>query len=206
MSKVKKATFLTSMSKIGSDFVGFSLPEIVIAGRSNVGKSSFINALSNNSKLAKTSSTPGRTRLVNFFDIDNKFVLVDLPGYGFAKAGKAQVDTWDTMIGDYLNYSKNIKAVLLLVDIRREATHLDSIMMNYAYAKNIPVIVVATKADKIKRSQEQRCVQNVASSLKVGKENVFLCSAINKTGFDKIYDKIESLIAFGGENDEHLGD
>ena len=206
MTKVKKATFLKSMSKIDSNFAGFSLPEIVIAGRSNVGKSSFINALSNNSKLAKTSSTPGRTRLINFFNVDDKFVLSDLPGYGFAAAGKSEKDKWDSMIDGYLSFSKNIKAVLLLVDIRRDVSPLDTIMMNYAYAKNIPVIVVATKSDKIKRSEEQRRILAVSSGLKVGKENVFLCSSLAKTGFDKIYDKILSIISFGGAEYEHLGD
>ena len=118
MTKVKQAKFLKSESKIANNFEGFSLPEIAIVGRSNVGKSSFINGFCNNSKLAKTSSTPGRTRLVNFFEIDSKFVLVDLPGYGFAKAGKQEKDKWESMIDGYFQNSKNLVAVIMLVDIR----------------------------------------------------------------------------------------
>lgn len=207
MTKVKRAKFLKSESKIAKDFAGFDMPEIAIVGRSNVGKSSFINGFCNNGKLAKTSSTPGRTRLVNFFEIDSKFVLVDLPGYGYAKAGKAEQDKWEGMIDGYFENSKNLVAVIMLVDIRHEPSKLDVMMMDYLYHYNIPVTVVATKLDKIKRSELSRKITDIASGLKIGKSNVFVTSAETKTGYEKVYERIEQFLS-PSEEEEHedLGD
>jgi len=206
MTKVKQAKFLKSESKIANNFEGFSLPEIAIVGRSNVGKSSFINGFCNNSKLAKTSSTPGRTRLVNFFEIDGKFVLVDLPGYGFAKAGKQEKDKWEGMIDGYFQNSKNLVAVIMLVDIRHEPSKLDQVMMDYLYHYNIPVTVIATKLDKIKKSEMARKITDIAAGLKIGKSNIFVTSAETKTGYDKVYDRLEQFLQNGGDNHEDLGD
>ena len=206
MTKVKQAKFLTSASKISKDFAGFSLPEIAIVGRSNVGKSSFINGFCNNGKLAKTSSTPGRTRLVNFFEIDQKFVLVDLPGYGFAKAGKSEKDKWEGMIDSYFENSQNLVAVIMLVDIRHEPSKLDQMMMNYLYHYNIPVTVIATKLDKIKKSELARKITDIAAGLKIGKSNVFVTSAETKTGYDKVYERLEQFLKSEGEANEDLGD
>ncbi|MBQ9790144.1 MAG: YihA family ribosome biogenesis GTP-binding protein [Clostridia bacterium] len=206
MTKVKQAKFLTSASKISKDFAGFSLPEIAIVGRSNVGKSSFINGFCNNGKLAKTSSTPGRTRLVNFFEIDQKFVLVDLPGYGFAKAGKSEKDKWEGMIDSYFENSQNLVAVIMLVDIRHEPSKLDQMMMDYLYHYNIPVTVIATKLDKIKKSELARKITDIAAGLKIGKSNVFVTSAETKTGYDKVYERLEQFLKSEGEANEDLGD
>lgn len=206
MTKVKQAKFLTSASKISKDFAGFSLPEIAIVGRSNVGKSSFINGFCNNGKLAKTSSTPGRTRLVNFFEIDQKFVLVDLPGYGFAKAGKSEKDKWEGMIDSYFENSQNLVAVIMLVDIRHKPSKLDVMMMDYLYHYNIPVTVIATKLDKIKKSELARKITDIAAGLKIGKSNVFVTSAETKTGYDKVYERLEQFLKSGGNQHEDLGD
>ena len=206
MTKVKQAKFLTSASKISKDFAGFSLPEIAIVGRSNVGKSSFINGFCNNGKLAKTSSTPGRTRLVNFFEIDKKFILVDLPGYGFAKAGKSEQDKWEAMIDGYFENSKNLVSVIMLVDIRHEPSNLDKMMMDYVYHYNIPVTVIATKLDKIKKSELQRKITDIAAGLKIGKSNVFVTSAETKTGYEKVYERLDQFLKSEGEEYEDLGD
>ncbi len=206
MAKVKQAKFLTSASKISKDFAGFSMPEIAIVGRSNVGKSSFINGFCNNGKLAKTSATPGRTRLVNFFEIDQRFVLVDLPGYGFAKAGKSEKDKWESMIDSYFENSQNLVAVIMLVDIRHEPSKLDVMMMDYLYHYNIPVTVIATKLDKIKKSELPRKITDIAAGLKIGKSNVFVTSAETKFGYEKVYERLEQFLTSGGEIHEDLGD
>ena len=207
MTKVKQAKFLKSESKIPKDFAGFSMPEIAIVGRSNVGKSSFINGFCNNGKLAKTSSTPGRTRLVNFFEIDSRFILVDLPGYGYAKAGKSEQDKWESMIDSYFQNSQNLAAVIMLVDIRHEPSKLDVMMMDYLYAYNIPVTVVATKLDKIKKSEMQRKITDIAAGLKIGKSNVFVTSAETKIGYDKVYDRLEQFLNKSEDiENEDLGD
>ena len=171
-----------------------------------MGKSSFINGFCNNGKLAKTSSTPGRTRLVNFFEIDQKFVLVDLPGYGFAKAGKSEKDKWEGMIDSYFENSQNLVAVIMLVDIRHEPSKLDVMMMDYLYHYNIPVTVIATKLDKIKKSELARKITDIAAGLKIGKSNVFVTSAETKTGYDKVYERLEQFLKSEGEANEDLGD
>lgn len=207
MTKVKSATFIKSQSKIEKDFAGFDLPEIAIVGRSNVGKSSFINALTNNGKLAKTSSTPGRTRLVNFFNIDNKFILVDLPGYGYAQAGKQEQSKWEGMIDGYFANSKNLVAVIMLVDIRHEPSKLDKLMIEYLYHYNIPVTIVATKLDKIKKSELARKLIDISAGLKVGKSNIYVTSALEKKGYDKVLERLEQFINNkGGDKNEDLGD
>ena len=122
--------FVKSASK-PSEFIVDELPQVAIVGRSNVGKSSLINMLANNKKMAKTSSTPGRTRLVNYFDIDGKVYLVDLPGYGFAQASKEIKKEWDRVLDDYFNNTHNLKLVLLLIDSRHLPSELDVMMLNY---------------------------------------------------------------------------
>lgn len=135
---------------------GNLLPEIALVGRSNVGKSSLINHLLNQKKLAKTSSTPGKTRLINFFSIDEKFLLVDLPGYGFAKAPKHEIQTWSEAIDRYLNDRETLKLILLLIDSRREIGEEDRKIADWAESKNIPVLLVFTKTDKLSRSEKQK--------------------------------------------------
>lgn len=191
---IKNAKFLKSESRITANYEGFGLPEIAVVGRSNVGKSSFINMLANNKKLAKTSSTPGRTRLVNYFLFNSEFVLVDLPGYGFAKASKAEQSGWENMITSYFAETNNLVGIILLVDIRHTPTEQDKAMLAYLYAYNIPVIIACTKQDKIKKSEMARKVMDISSTLMVGKENVIVTSSETKYGKDKICDKMQQLI------------
>ena len=205
MNRVKSAKFIKSESKLTNEYMGFSMPEIAIVGRSNVGKSSFINALCNNGKLAKTSATPGRTRLINFFEINNEFMLVDLPGYGFAQAGKQEKAKWEGMIDSYFACSKNLCGVVMLVDIRHTPTSLDCLMIDYLYHYNIPVTIVATKLDKIKKSELSRKLTDIAATLKVGKSNIYVTSAQDKVGYDKVLERLYQFVETGGGN-EDLGD
>jgi GTP-binding protein len=152
-----------------------------------VGKSSFINAFTGNGKLARTSSTPGRTRLINLFDVNSSlFTLVDLPGYGFAKASKAEKESWDALIGGYFENSRNLKRVIVLVDLRIPPTALDKQMLAYLYHYALPFSVVATKADKLSRAQADRARQTVAGELGLGKSNVIVFSSITKQGLSEV--------------------
>ena len=191
---IKQASFLKSASLTSTDWSGFNMPEIAIVGRSNVGKSSFINCLANQTKLAKTSSTPGRTRLVNYFNFNNEFVLVDLPGYGYAKASKEEQGKWESMITTYFAESDNLAGVIMLVDVRHTPTEKDVQMLAYLYTYSIPVIIVATKQDKIKRSEMERRRIDIAGTLKVAKENIILTSSETRFGKEKVLEKMEQLL------------
>ena len=206
---IKNAKFLKSESGVTKNYSGFSVPEIAIVGKSNVGKSSFINMLANQKKLAKTSATPGRTRLVNYFMFNNDFVLVDLPGYGFAKASKSEQDKWEEMITSYFAESEYLAGIIMLVDVRHEPTEKDEMMFRYLYSYNIPVIIIATKQDKIKRSEMPRKIMDIAGKLKVAKENIFLVSNETHYGKDKVLAKIEQLLngfKQGGSESEDICD
>ena len=207
---IKNAKFLKSESRITANYAGFNLPEIAVVGRSNVGKSSYINMLANNKKLAKTSATPGRTRLVNYFLFNDNFVLVDLPGYGYAKASKAEQSGWENMITSYFAETDNLVGIIMLVDIRHTPTEQDKEMLAYLYAYNIPVVIACTKQDKIKRSEMARKVMDISGTLMVGKENIIVTSSETKYGKDKICEKIEQFIENAkpkaGETNEDICD
>lgn len=190
---IKKAEFVKSFS-VNTKFEDFSLPEIAIVGRSNVGKSSIINMLARQSKLAKTSSLPGRTRLINYFKFNDTFILVDLPGYGFAKASKSEIDSWGKLIEDYLKNSKNLKHVLLLVDSRIPPTEKDIQMMKWLYFYNISCTVVATKCDKLSKAERAKNKTIIASTLKVGIENVIFTSAEKRIGEEELLTRIEQFV------------
>ena len=138
--------FIKSASK-KAEFIEDELPQIAIVGRSNVGKSSLINMLTCNSKMAKTSSTPGRTKLVNYFNVNNQFYLVDLPGYGFNKAGKGVASAWDSVMNDYFVDNKKLKLIMVLLDSRLMPTALDKQMIDYLATNELPSILVLTKAN-----------------------------------------------------------
>ena len=193
MKVIKNAVFLKSESEL-ENYKGFDLPEIILVGRSNVGKSSFINMLSNNSKLAKVSATQGKTKLVNFFLINKEFVLVDLPGYGYAEASKLEQQRWTKMINTYLETSKKIKNAILVVDIRHTPTKQDVQMLDYLTFSNIPVTIVATKYDKIKKTDRAKRLQDIASTLKVGIENIYLISSETAYGKDNIVSRIYQFV------------
>lgn len=179
------AKFIKSASK-KAEFIDDELPQIAIVGRSNVGKSSLINMLTNNSKIAKTSSTPGRTRLVNYFNINNQFYLVDLPGYGFNKAGKNLASAWDSVMNDYFVGNPKLKLVLLLVDCRIGLTELDKQMIDYLATNQLPCVIVLTKTDKISRSELNNKIAKTCLEVRFNKDFVVPTSASKKQGSDKI--------------------
>lgn len=193
--KIKNIQFVKSLSNINQYTDEKKLPEIAIVGRSNVGKSSFINMLAGNKKLAKTSATPGRTRLINLFNVDDVFLLVDLPGYGYAKASTDEQNKWAEMIDRYLHESEQLKSVLMLVDIRHKPSEKDEQMLEWLVHYNLPVSIVATKLDKIKKSEKAKCLNIIAQTLKVGVENIIVTSAEKNIGKDAICARIEQILS-----------
>lgn len=177
-------------------------PEIAFAGKSNVGKSSLINALMNRKSLARTSAQPGKTQTINFYNINDALYFVDLPGYGFAKANESVKAKWGKMIEDYLHQSKQLKAVFLLIDIRHEPSANDRNMYQWILRHGYHPIVIATKLDKINRSQIQKHVKMVREGLQAEKGSIIIpFSAVTKQGRDEIYELIDSLIETeGNEN------
>ncbi len=195
--KLRKAEFVTSISdiKVYHAFAaGYDCPEICVVGRSNVGKSSFINMLAGK-KTAKVSSTPGRTRLINLFSFnDNDFMLVDLPGYGYAQASKAEQAKWSGFIEDYLSESEKLIHIFSLVDIRHEPTAKDKQMIDYMYKSGLPFTVIATKADKLLKTETGRNVQKIASVLGLGRDDIIHVSSVTRLNADKVAAKIGSVL------------
>ena len=191
---IKQAKFVTSVAN-KNNILDVQAPEIAFAGRSNVGKSSLLNFLCNQNKLAKTSSEPGRTRLINYFEINQgEYYFVDLPGYGFAKAPKGEKEKWGDLMEGYFQLSKNLRNVFLLVDIRHKPTEDDKMMIHYMYYYNIQFTIIATKADKLSRMQQQKQVKIIADELKVGTGNIYVASAQNKVGKEQILARIDQIL------------
>ncbi|MBE7082096.1 MAG: YihA family ribosome biogenesis GTP-binding protein [Clostridiales bacterium] len=187
---IKSAEYLTSVVKkenILKDGIEFAF-----VGRSNVGKSSLINNLTNQNKLCKTSSLPGRTRMINYFLINKEFRFVDLPGYGYAKAGKQNKLIWASIMEDYLLNTKCLKRVFMLVDSRIEPTELDVKMLKFLFYYGIPTTVIATKTDKLPKSKVSAYVQNIAKKLGLGKDNIVAHSSENGNNKNKILEIIEN--------------
>ena len=167
--------------------------EIAFAGKSNVGKSSLINALVNRKALARTSSTPGKTQTINFYTINDIMYLVDLPGYGYAKVSEKEKEQWGKLIERYLNTSKQLKAVFLLIDIRHEPSANDRMMYEWIVAQGYQPIIIATKLDKLKRSQVQKHVKMVKEGLKLlPSTTVIPFSSETKQGREEIWKLIET--------------
>ena len=160
-----------------------SLNELVILGRSNVGKSTFINTLCNSKTMAKTSSTPGRTRLLNFFNINDDFVLVDAPGYGYHAAGKKNDDLFFKMMDEYFSGRDNLKGAILLIDSRREPSELDKLMLDTLVEYGIPTLIVATKTDKLNQSQRAKLDRNYITTLGLEKDSMIVKSSSMKTNW-----------------------
>lgn len=171
------------------------LPEIVLVGKSNVGKSSFINTLANRKKLARTSSEPGKTRQINFYNMDNRFYLVDLPGYGYSKMSKQEQQKVGNFIEEYLQKSKKICLIVFVIDIRHAPTENDKLMYDYIFKTNLPCLVVANKADKIAVTKVLDNVQNLQETLNPLKDIVFLpFSSERKIYTDKVWEELEKFI------------
>lgn len=189
---LKNARFVKSVGSV-AQLTEFFENEVAVVGRSNVGKSSLINFLCGNNKLARVGKEPGKTRLINYFGIDgNKFYLVDLPGYGFAKVSDAEKAKWGELIESYLQRSIGLKQVFVLVDVRHDPTDDDKQMLNYLYYYRIPFTVIATKCDKISRPEYARRRQAIASVLGIGVDNVLMCSAQSRLGLEDLCRKIEN--------------
>ena len=171
------------------------LDEFLLCGRSNVGKSSFINTLLGRKNYAHTSGKPGKTQTLNFYLLNNRFYLVDVPGYGYAEVSKEKQRKFGLMIEEYIKERKNLKCVFLLVDFRHKAQENDILMYNYLKYYNIPCVVVATKYDKIKASQKDKCEKSLKESLKlVEGDKLVLFSSVTKKGREEIYHILDSFI------------
>ena len=167
------------------------IPEVALAGRSNVGKSSFINTMLNRKNLARTSGKPGKTQLLNFFNIDDKLRFVDVPGYGYARVSKKEREKWGKMIEEYLTTRDNLRAVVSLVDLRHEPSADDVQMYEFLKYYEIPVILVATKADKIPRGKWNKHESMIKKNLDFDKTDTFIIfSSVNKTGVEEAWDAI----------------
>ena len=192
--EIKKSEFITSLVGYG-DFEGRGLPQVAVAGRSNVGKSSLINRLCNRRNLARTSATPGKTRLINIFLLNDHFHLVDLPGYGFAKVDKQEKQRWGKMMQDYFEQADELRHVLCLVDIRHEPTEDDRNMNLFLRQMGIPFTVVATKADKISRGARMKQLAPICRALLVQPWEVICFSSEDGTGRDKLLELLEKVTA-----------
>lgn len=168
-----------------------NLDEIAFVGRSNVGKSSLLNLLTNRKSLARVSGNPGKTRTINFYLINDAFRFVDLPGYGYAKVSKSITADWDRMMDDFFKQRKNLRRVVQLVDIRHEPSKLDVQMYEYLRSYGLDGLVCATKADKISGNQKQKNLSIIKKSLNLGKDDkIVAVSALKKTGHDELLNYI----------------
>jgi GTP-binding protein len=191
--KILSAEFLTSAAK-ASQYPPANLPEVAFAGPSNVGKSSLINTLVNRKHLVKTSSTPGRTQLINFFDINNQIRFVDLPGYGYARAPEAVRRNWGPMIETYLSTRRTLKSVVAIADIRRRPRQQELALMDWLDHYAIPCIFVLTKADKLSKTQQTKQRETAAQMLSIDQTDIILFSAKSRLGRDVLWDAILNLV------------
>lgn len=184
-----------------------TLPEIAFAGKSNVGKSSLINAIMNRKSLARTSSQPGKTQTINFYNVNNAFYLVDLPGYGYARANEQVKAQWGKMIERYLHNSQRLKAVFLLIDIRHDPSANDREMYQWMLHYGYHPIIIATKLDKINRSQIQKQIKAVKVGLQAEKDTIVIpFSAQTKQGREEIYDLLDRLLAEDVQEEKSMGE
>ncbi len=197
---IKSAEFVTSAVR-QSHYPPVHLPEIAFAGRSNVGKSSLINTLVNRKNLVKTSSTPGRTQLINFFNINQSLMFVDLPGFGYARVPKKIQKEWGPMIETYLSTRSTLRGVVLIMDLRRTPGRQESETINWLHHYGIPCLPVMTKTDKLKKSKQVLQHKQAAEVLQIDPEHLLLFSAKSRQGKEQVWDEISRLVQ--DETTEH---
>lgn len=186
---------LETVCGITSTFPQNTLPEVAFAGKSNVGKSSLINALMNRKSYARTSSQPGKTQTVNFYNINNEIYFVDLPGYGYATANQEVKAKWGKMIERYLHQSKQLKLIFLLIDIRHAPGKNDIQMYDWIVKNGFSPVIIATKSDKIKRSQLQKCIKLIKDTLQIKTDTVVIpFSSETKSGREEVYELLDRLL------------
>jgi GTP-binding protein len=190
--KIFSAKFVTSAVQ-PDQYPPAKLPEVAFAGRSNVGKSSLINTLINRRHLVKTSATPGRTQLINFFDVNGEITFVDLPGYGYARVPAAVRKKWGPMIETYLSTRKTLKGVVIILDIRRLPREEERNLIGWLEHFSIPEILVLTKTDKLSKTQTIKHQNAIVQALEVQRESTILFSAKTRQGTDAVWDEISSL-------------
>lgn len=189
---VIKSVNLETVCGITSKLPENKLPEIAFAGKSNVGKSSLINALMNRKSYARISATPGKTQTINYYNINQEFYLVDLPGYGYAKVSEQEKQKWGQMVERYLHGSRQLKAVFLLIDIRHDPSANDKMMYDWIVSQGYHPIIIATKFDKIKRSQKEKQVKAVRQGLGLPSgAAVIPFSSVTKQGRDELWELVE---------------
>lgn len=172
-------------------------PEIAFAGKSNVGKSTLINAMIGRKALARTSSQPGKTRTINFYNVEDILYFVDLPGYGYAKAPRTEIEKWGKMIEEYLNKRETLRGIVMLVDIRHEPGENDRLMYDWLKHYGYDIIIAATKKDKIKRSQIQKQLSLIKNTLKLAPEDRLIAfSGETKDGVGELWEELEKLIGY----------
>lgn len=200
---VIKSVNLETVCGVTSKLPENGLMEFAFAGKSNVGKSSLINGLMNRKALARTSAQPGKTQTINFYNINEQMYFVDLPGYGYAKVSEQEKAKWGKMIENYLHQSRQLKAVFLLIDIRHEPSENDRLMYDWILHQGFEPVIIATKLDKINRSQVQKHVKMIREGLKVVKNTIIIpYSSLTKQGREEIYELLDSYLEAGEANDE----
>lgn len=194
---IKNAEFITSAAK-AEQFIKPDKPMIAVCGKSNVGKSSFINMLANRKKLAKTSSEPGRTRLVNYFNF-GEFILADLPGYGFARVSKTEKEKWGKTLDAFFKRKDEVSHVFMLLDARHDPTADDMQMIEFLHYHTIPFTAILTKADKLSKMKIKEHIKAIASDIYLGEGNLIATSAQTGYGKDAVLEKISTIISLYNE-------
>ena len=199
---IRSLEFIGGMASVGGWRPESSLPEIAFAGRSNVGKSSLLNRLIHRKKFARVSNTPGRTREVNFFRVNDAFILVDLPGYGYARVSKEQRAEWRPLIEGYMRRSDQLRGIVQLIDVRHDPTPDDRQMLDFLSELGVPTIVVLTKIDKLTAKQKPDRVFAIARDLALDAEQVIPFSAVTGEGRDDLAGAVEALLQQPSWKDE----
>lgn len=198
--KISKAEIVAVTAR-ADQYPPDNMPEIAFAGRSNVGKSSLLNLLTGRKKLAKISGTPGKTRTINFYEINDRFRIVDLPGYGYAKVSKSESEKWGAMMDEYLQTREGLIVVAQLIDIRHVPTAQDIQMYEYLQYYGLSGLIVATKADKISRNQLQKQMAMIRKKLNADKDDVILpVSALNRTGHEELLVELDECVKYYEEH------